>query len=51
MKNLIWSFSPWVAFLLGVRIGGVYWGAGIGLAVALVVLVRALRGTACISST
>ena len=42
MKNLIWSFSPWVAFLLGVRVGGVYWGAGIGLAVALVVLVRAL---------
>ena len=42
MKNLIWSFSPWVAFLLGVRVGGVYWGAGIGLAVALVVLVRAI---------
>ena len=42
MKNLIWSFSPWVVFLLGVRIGGVYWGAGVGLAVALVVLVRAL---------
>ena len=42
MKNLIWSFSPWVAFLLGVRIGGVYWGAGIGLAVALVVLIRAV---------
>jgi hypothetical protein len=39
---LIWSFSPWVAFLLGVRIGGVYWGAAIGLAVALVVLVRAI---------
>ena len=42
MKNLIWSFSPWVAFLLGVRVGGVYWGAAIGLAVALVVLGRAL---------
>ncbi len=42
MKNLMWSFSPWVAFLLGVRIGGVYWGAAIGLAVALVVLVRAI---------
>ena len=42
MKNLIWSFSPWVAFLLGVRIGGVYWGAAIGLVVALVVLVRAM---------
>ncbi len=44
MKNLIWSFSPWVAFLLGVRLGGVYWGAAIGLAVALVVLVRAIAG-------
>jgi hypothetical protein len=42
MKNLIWSFSPWIAFLLGVRVGGVYWGAGIGLAVALVVLTRAI---------
>ena len=42
MKNLIWSFSQWVAFLLGVRVGGVYWGAAIGLAVALVVLVRAI---------
>jgi len=42
MKNLMWSFSPWVAFLLGGRIGGVYWGAAIGLAVALVVLVRAI---------
>jgi hypothetical protein len=42
MKNLMWSFSPWVAFLLGVCVGGVYWGAAIGLAVALVVLVRAI---------
>jgi len=42
MKNLVWSFSPWVAFLVGVRLGSVYWGAGIGLAVALVVLARAI---------
>jgi hypothetical protein len=42
MKNLIWSFSPWASFLLGVRIGGVYWGAAIGLTVALVVLARAI---------
>ena len=41
MKDPIWSFSPWVAFLLGVRIGGVYWGSGIALIVAAVVLVRA----------
>jgi hypothetical protein len=39
---LIWSFSPWVAFLLGVRVGNVYWGAAIGVAVAAVVLVRSL---------
>ena len=25
MNNLIWSFFPWVTFLLGARIGGVYW--------------------------
>ncbi len=31
-----------VAFLLGVRIGGVYWGAAIGLVLAAVVLVRAI---------
>ena len=41
-KNLIWSFSPWVAFLVGVRFGSVYWGAAIGVAVALVVLARAI---------
>src|SRR5579862_4756886 len=42
MTELIWSFAPWVAFLLGVRVGNVYWGAGIGAAVAIVVLTRAL---------
>lgn len=42
MNNLIWSFSPWIAFLVGVRFGSVYWGAAIGVAVALVVLVRAI---------
>jgi hypothetical protein len=41
MTDLIWSFSPWVAFLLGVRIGDVYWGAGVGVVVAAVVLIRA----------
>jgi hypothetical protein len=43
VNNLIWSFSPWAAFLVGVRFGSVYWGAAIGLAAAAVVLVRALR--------
>jgi hypothetical protein len=42
MTDLIWSFSPWVAFLLGVRVGNVYWGAAIGVVVAAVVLVRSL---------
>jgi hypothetical protein len=42
MKGLIWSFAPWVAFLLGVRIEDVYWGAGAGLAVAVVVFGRAV---------
>ena len=28
MTELIWSFSPWAAFLMGVRVGNVYWGAG-----------------------
>ncbi len=41
MTSLIWSFSPWVAFLLGVRIGDVYWGAGAGIVVAFAVLLRA----------
>jgi hypothetical protein len=42
MKNMVWSFSPWVAFLLGLRLGGVYWGVSIGLAVAAVVLIHAV---------
>jgi hypothetical protein len=42
MTDLIWSFSPWVAFLLGVRLGDVYWGAAAGIVVAVVVLGRAI---------
>jgi hypothetical protein len=42
MTDMIWSFAPWMAFLTGVRVGNVYWGAGIGAAVAIVVLARAL---------
>jgi hypothetical protein len=42
MTDMIWSFAPWMAFLMGVRVGNVYWGAGIGAAVAIVVLARAL---------
>jgi hypothetical protein len=42
MGNLIWSFSPWFAFILSVRFGSVYWAAAAGIAVSVVVLVRAL---------
>jgi hypothetical protein len=42
MTDMIWSFAPWVVFLAGVRIGNVYWGAGIGAVIAIVVLARAL---------
>lgn len=42
MTEMIWSFAPWGAFLLGVRVGNVYWGAGIGAIFAIIVLARAL---------
>jgi hypothetical protein len=42
MTDMVWSFVPWISFLLGVRFGNVYWGAGLGTAVAIVVLVRAI---------
>jgi uncharacterized membrane protein len=42
MTELIWSFSPWVAFLMGVKVGNVYWGAGVAAVVAIVVLARAI---------
>ncbi len=41
MTELVWSFSPWVAFLIGSRIS-VWVGIGAGLAVAAVVLLRAI---------
>lgn len=42
MTDLAWCFAPWVAFLLGVRFGSVYWGAAVGVGVAIVVLGRAI---------
>jgi hypothetical protein len=42
MTGMIWSFAPWMAFLFVVRLGNVYWGAGIGAILAIIVLVRAL---------
>jgi hypothetical protein len=41
MSELIWSFSPWLLFLMGVRVGNVYWGAGLAAVAAIVVLARA----------
>lgn len=42
MTDMVWSFSPWVVFLVGVRVQNVYWGASAGAVVAIVVLARAL---------
>jgi hypothetical protein len=42
MSEMIWSFAPWGFFLVGVRVGNVYWGAGVAAVVAIVVLARAL---------
>jgi hypothetical protein len=42
MTDMVWSFSPWVTFLVGVRVQNVYWGASAGAVVAIVVLARAL---------
>jgi hypothetical protein len=42
MTELIWSFAPWAAFLLVVRFGNVYWGAGVAAVAAIIVLARAL---------
>src|ERR1700722_10473876 len=42
MTELVWSFSPWAAFLIGVRVGNVYYGAGIAAIFAIIVLARAL---------
>jgi hypothetical protein len=42
MTDMIWSFAPWMVFLAGVRVGNVYWGAGLGAVVAIIVLARAL---------
>jgi hypothetical protein len=42
MSELIWSFAPWLLFLMGVRVGNVYWGAGLAAVAAIVVLTRAM---------
>ena len=42
MTDMIWSFAPWMLFLMGVRVGNVYWGAAVGALAAIIVLARAL---------
>lgn len=41
MTDLIWSFSPWLAFLLGSRVTSLYGAVAAGVVVAAVVAVRA----------
>ena len=42
MTDLIWSFSPWLAFLLGTRVTSLYGAVATGVAVAAIVAVRAV---------
>ena len=42
MTDLIWSFSPWLAFLLGTRVTSLYGAVVAGLAVAAIVTARAV---------
>ena len=42
MTDLIWSFSPWLTFLLGTRVTSLYGAIAAGLAVAAVVAIRAV---------
>jgi hypothetical protein len=42
MTDLIWSFAPWLAFLLGTRVTSLYGAVAAGVAVAAVVAVRAV---------
>jgi Ca2+/Na+ antiporter len=42
MTDLIWSFSPWLAFLLGTRVTSLYGAVAAGVGVAAVVAVRAV---------
>jgi hypothetical protein len=42
MTEMIWSFAPWAAFLLGTRIS-IWCGIGLGIAAAAVILVRAIH--------
>jgi hypothetical protein len=41
MSELIWSFAPWLFFIMAVRVANVYVAAGVAGVAAIVVLVRA----------
>jgi hypothetical protein len=41
MSEMIWSFAPWLLFLMAVRVANVYVAAGVAAIAAIVVLVRA----------
>jgi hypothetical protein len=41
MSELIWSFAPWLLFIMAVRVTNVYVAAGVAGVAAIVVLVRA----------
>jgi hypothetical protein len=41
MSELIWSFAPWLLFIMAVRVTNVYIAAGVAGVAAIVVLVRA----------
>jgi hypothetical protein len=43
MTDLIWSFVPWLAFLLASRVTSLYGAVAAGAVVAVIVLTRAIR--------
>lgn len=42
MTDLLWSFAPWLVFLLASRVTSLYGAAAVGLVAAAVVLIRAI---------
>jgi hypothetical protein len=43
MTELIWSFAPWLTFLLATRVTSFYGAVAVGVAAAVVVVIRAVR--------
>jgi Ca2+/Na+ antiporter len=43
MTDLIWSFAPWLVFLLAERVTSLYGAVAAAAAAALIVLIRAIR--------